>query len=148
MKIDIICIGKLKEDYLRAAQAEYLKRLTPYARLAVFELPESDINKEGAAINKMLESMPAAYKIALAIDGKSLASTEFADQIANLGIGGTPHCAFVIGGSVGLADDVLRMCQTRLSLSKMTFTHQIARVLLLEQIYRAFKIINNEPYHK
>jgi len=148
VKIDIICIGKLKEDYLRAAQAEYLKRLVPYAQIVVHELPESDLDKEGARISKMLLLMRNAYKIALAIGGKALSSLEFAESINNLGIGGTSHLVFVIGGSDGLADGVLRECNSRLSLSNMTFTHQIARVLLLEQIYRAFKINNNEPYHK
>jgi len=148
MKIDIICIGKLKEDYLRAAQAEYLKRLVPYAQIAIHELPESDMDKEGTKISKVLPHMRNTHKVALAIGGKALSSVEFAENINNLGIGGMSHLVFVIGGSDGLSDSVLHECNGRLSLSNMTFTHQIARVLLLEQIYRAFKINNNEPYHK
>jgi len=149
MKIDIICVGKLKEDYLRAAATEYLKRLTPYARVNVRELPEGTIAKEAADICKILETAgPQSRKIALAIDGTAVSSQKFAHQLENFAINGASHFIFVIGGAEGLGDSVLAACHMRLSLSAMTFTHQMARVLLLEQIYRAYRIINNEPYHK
>jgi len=150
MKIDIICIGKLKEDYLRAAEAEYTKRLTPYIRLGVRELTESTIEKEAVGICKILENSagPQSRKIALDIKGKVMSSEGFAGILNNFAIDGNPHVIFIIGGPNGLCDDILRKCHIRLSLSAMTFTHQIARILLLEQIYRAYRIINNEPYHK
>jgi len=149
MKIDIVCVGKLKEDYLRAAAAEYLKRLTPYARVNIRELPESTIAKEAADICKILETAsPQSRKIALAIDGAAVSSQKFAHQLEKFAIDGISHFIFVIGGAEGLDDSVLAACHMRLSLSAMTFTHQMARVLLLEQIYRAHRIINNEPYHK
>ena len=148
MKIDIACVGKLKEDYLRAACAEYLKRLAPYARLDIRETQDGTIDKEAADLIKILAARPAAHKIALAIDGKATTSHGFAKTLENLAISGTSHIVFVIGGSNGFGDEVLRMCHARLSLSPLTFTHQMARVLLLEQIYRAYRIINNEPYHK
>jgi len=149
MKIDIVCVGKLKEVYLRDAAAEYLKRLTPYARLNVRELPESTVAKEAEAICKFLSTGGAqTRKIALAIEGKPLSSQQFADSLQNFTTNGISHFIFVIGGAEGLDDSVLRQCHSAISLSAMTFTHQMARVLLLEQIYRAFRIINNEPYHK
>ncbi|MDR2183731.1 MAG: 23S rRNA (pseudouridine(1915)-N(3))-methyltransferase RlmH [Clostridiales bacterium] len=140
MKIDIVCIGKLREDYLRAAQAEYLKRLGPYARLTVIE----------AADEKAMERamVGGAFPIALAIDGKALSSDAFAGILQNMAINGTPHIAFAIGGAEGLSARILGMCRMRLSLSAMTFPHQLARIILLEQIYRAFMIMNNQPYHK
>jgi len=148
VKIDIICVGKLKEEYLRAAEREYTKRLTPYVRLSLYELAEDTLPKEAAKITKLLDANPSAYKIALAIGGKTMPSVDFAEKLETLAVNSIPHIAFVIGGSDGLTDEVLRVCHMQLSLSAMTFTHQIARILLLEQIYRAYKIINNEPYHK
>ena len=140
MRIDIVCIGKLKEDYLRGAQAEYLKRLGPYARLTVIE----------AADEKAMEKALAggAYPIALAIDGKMLTSEGLAQKLRGMAVDGTPHIAFVIGGADGLSERILGLCRMKLSLSAMTFPHQLARIILLEQIYRVFRIINNEPYHK
>jgi len=149
MKIDIICIGKLKEGYLRDAAAEYLKRLPPYAKVAVRELAETTVEKEGRALCAALEKTAAsAYKIALAIDGRAMSSEKFARTLSGLAVDGTSHVVFVIGGSDGLSPAVLAGCHMGLSLSPMTFTHQMARTLLLEQLYRAFKIIHNEPYHK
>lgn len=148
MKIDMICVGKLKEGYLRAAEAEYRKRLTPYVKLAVYETPESDISKECAGITKLLAARPNSYKAALAIEGRALTSPAFAKTLENLAINGTSNIVFIIGGPTGLAGEVLHACHARISLSAMTFTHQFARVLLLEQIYRAYTIINNTPYHK
>ncbi|MCL2377209.1 MAG: 23S rRNA (pseudouridine(1915)-N(3))-methyltransferase RlmH [Defluviitaleaceae bacterium] len=140
MRIEIICIGKLKEDYLRAAQTEYLKRLGPYARLSVIEVAEEK------AMEKAMAS--GAHAIALAIDGKALTSEGLAQKLENMGIDGISHIAFIIGGAEGLSHRILGLCRAKLSLSAMTMTHQMARVFLLEQIYRSFKIINNEPYHK
>ena len=140
MRVDIVCIGKLREDYLRAAQAEYLKRLGPHARLTIVEVADEK------AMERALTN--GALLIALSIDGKSLSSDSFAKFIQNMAIDGTPYLAFVIGGAEGLSPHILRLCRIKLSLSAMTFPHQLARIILLEQIYRAFKIINNEPYHK
>jgi 23S rRNA (pseudouridine1915-N3)-methyltransferase len=140
MKIDIICIGKLREDYLRAAQAEYLKRLGPYAKLTVIEAADE------RGMEKALTG--GAYPIALAIDGKALTSEELAHKLQNMAVDGRPHIAFLIGGADGLSPRILGLCPIKLSLSTMTFPHQLARIILLEQIYRTFRIINNEPYHK
>ena len=159
MKITIICVGKLKEEYLRAAEKEYTKRLSSYIKLTITEVPEEKapeglsakekellLEKESAKIEKAIGE--GAYKIALAIDGTAISSEALAIRMSNLAVDGTSHMAFIIGGSLGLAPRLLNSCKMRLSLSQMTFPHQIARILLLEQIYRAHKIINNEPYHK
>jgi len=147
MKIDIICIGRLKEDYLRAAQQEYLKRLGPYARMSVTELPtEQSPEKESAHIERALAN--GAYPIALAIEGVAISSEDFAARLADIATGGISRIAFIIGGSVGLSPKVLARCPVKLSLSAMTFPHQLARIILLEQIYRAYSIIGNRPYHK
>ena len=140
MKIDIICIGKLREDYWRAAQAEYLKRLTPYARITIIECADEKATQKSLA--------GGGHPIALAIGGKSLSSDGLASMIQNMAIDGMPHIAFVIGGADGLSPQILSLCRSRLSMSAMTFPHQLARIILLEQVYRAFRIINNEPYHK
>jgi 23S rRNA (pseudouridine1915-N3)-methyltransferase len=146
-KISIICIGSLKEDYLRAAQAEFLKRLTPYGKLNIIELrEENSIQKEAGHIQKALN--PASYKIALSVDGKAQSSEQFAQNLGNLATDGHSHLEFIIGGSLGLDPAILKLCQITLSLSNMTFTHQFARIILLEQIYRACRILNNQPYHK
>jgi 23S rRNA (pseudouridine1915-N3)-methyltransferase len=148
--IIIICIGNLKEPYLRDACAEYLKRLTPYARVSVIELKESRTSAlEGESILGVLDGAAAgAFTIALAIEGKRLSSENFASRIGQIGIDGQSHIAFVIGGSDGLSSDVLERADMRLSFSDMTFPHQLMRVILLEQIYRAFRILRGEPYHK
>ena len=159
MKIDIICVGKLKEKYWVNAVGEYKKRLSKYANLQIIEVPdektpdgasealEEQIKaKEGQAILKHIKS--DTHVIALAIDGKQYTSEEFADKIEKLGINGKSHIAFVIGGSLGLADDVMKRANEAISFSKMTFPHQLMRVVLLEQVYRGFRIIRNEPYHK
>ena len=140
MRIDIVCIGKLREDYLRAAQAEYVKRLGPYARLTVTEAADE------RAMEKALAG--GAHPIALAIDGRALTSEGLAHKLQNMAVDGMSHIAFIIGGAEGLSPHILGLCPMKLSLSAMTFPHQLARIILLEQIYRAFKIINNEPYHK
>jgi 23S rRNA (pseudouridine1915-N3)-methyltransferase len=148
--IDILCVGSLKEPYLRDACAEYRKRLTPYARVSVIEIKEArSPEAEGAAILAALDSACAgAFTVALAIGGKQLSSEGFAARIGQIGVDGQSHIAFVIGGSDGLAPAVLARADLQLSFSDMTFPHQLMRVILLEQIYRAFRILRGEPYHK
>lgn len=159
MKITVITVGKIKEKYLKDAIAEYQKRLGRYCKLEIVEVADEKTpdnagetlenqirRKEGERIAKYLKD--DAYIIALAIDGKMLSSEEFADQIQRLGVGGTSHIQFVIGGSIGLDEEILKRADYRLSFSKMTFPHQLMRVILLEQIYRGHRIIANEPYHK
>jgi len=146
-KITLICIGSLKEDFLRAAQAEFVKRLTPYGKLSITEIAASDSPKSEAV--KILKTLsPTSYKIAMAIDGKKPSSEGFAQQLADLAVFGSSHIEFIIGGSDGLCDSVLSVCNATLSMSNMTFTHQLARIILLEQIYRCCRILNNQPYHK
>ena len=159
MKITVITVGKIKEKYLRDAIAEYSKRLSRYCKLEVIEVAdektpdqasetvEDNIRaKEGERLMKHIRD--DMYVITLEIGGKMLSSEEFADQIQRLGVGGTSHIQFVIGGSIGLDEEILKRADYRLSFSKMTFPHQLMRVILLEQIYRGYRIIANEPYHK
>lgn len=159
MKITLITVGKLKEKYLRDAAAEYEKRLRRYCKLELIEVADEKTpdgasetvenqirQKEGERIAKHLPK--DAYVIALAIEGKMLSSEEFSEKIASLGLSGSSHLVFVIGGSLGLSPEILKGADYRLSFSKMTFPHQLMRVVLLEQIYRAYRIISNEPYHK
>ncbi|KFI53100.1 23S rRNA (pseudouridine(1915)-N(3))-methyltransferase RlmH [Bifidobacterium biavatii] len=159
MQIDIIAVGKVKESYLRDAIAEYSKRLGRYCKLGIIEVadektPENASEgverqikaKEGERIAKHLRD--GAYVIALAIDGKMLSSEGLANEISQLGLRGVSHIQLVIGGSIGLDDAILSRADYKLSFSKMTFPHQLMRVILLEQIYRAFKINAHEPYHK
>lgn len=159
MSIDIVCVGKVKERYLRDAIDEYRKRLSRFAKVDVIEVadektPEhaSDTlnaqikEKEGERILKHLRD--GAFVVALAIEGDQLTSEQLAARIAQWGLHGVSHLQFVIGGSLGLDPRVLRRANMLLSFSKMTFPHQLMRVILLEQIYRAFKINAHEPYHK
>ena len=159
MQIDIIAPGRVKEQYLRDAIEEYSKRLSRYCRLNIIEVadektPEHATEgverqikaKEGERIAKHLRD--GAFVIALAIDGKQLSSEELAAKIEDWGLHGVSHIQFVIGGSIGLDDAILRRADFKLSFSKMTFPHQLMRVILLEQIYRAYKINAGEPYHK
>ena len=159
MNIDIVCVGKVKERYLRDAIDEYRKRLSRFAKVDVIEVadektPEhaSDTlnaqikEKEGERILKHLRD--GAFVGALAIEGDQLTSEQLAARIAQWGLHGVSHLQFVIGGSLGLDPRVLRRANMPLSFSKMTFPHQLMRVILLEQIYRAFKINAHEPYHK
>lgn len=159
MNIDIVCVGKVKERYLRDAIDEYRKRLSRFAKVDVIEVadektPEhaSDTlnaqikEKEGERILKHL--CDGAFVVALAIEGDQLTSEQLAARIAQWGLHGVSHLQFVIGGSLGLDPRVLRRANMPLSFSKMTFPHQLMRVILLEQIYRAFKINAHEPYHK
>ena len=159
MKITLITVGKIKEKYLRDAIAEYTKRLSKYCKLEIIEVAdektpdnasetvEEQIRiKEGERILKNVKD--DAYVITLEILGKQLTSEQLADKIDTLGIQGTSHIVFIIGGSIGLGQDVLKRSNYSLSFSKMTFPHQLMRVILLEQIYRSYRIINGEPYHK
>lgn len=159
MKITVIAVGKIKEKYFTGAIEEYAKRLSRYCKLELIEVADEKTpdgasetmelqikEKEG---ERILQRMPdGAYVIALAIDGKMLDSEELAAQMERWNVGGISHIAFVIGGSLGLAPAVLKRADFKLSFSKMTFPHQLMRVILLEQIYRSFRIRNHEPYHK
>ena len=159
MNITLICVGRLKEDYLRSACAEYQKRLQGFCRFTVEELeaerlPESPSDAEiAAALEKEGERISAkipkgAYAIALCIEGKRQSSEELAQLMDRIPGEGTGAMAFIIGSSYGLSDKVKSSAQLRLSMSRMTFPHQLARVMLMEQIYRAYSIINNRRYHK
>jgi 23S rRNA (pseudouridine1915-N3)-methyltransferase len=159
MKITILCVGKIKEKYFNLAIDEYTKRLSRYCKLEIVEVGDEKTpdgaseaeeiqikNLEGERILKYIKD--GAYVIALAIDGHMLSSTDLADKIEQLGVGGNSHIILVIGGSLGLSKDVLNRADYKLSFSKMTFPHQLMRVILLEQIYRAYRIISGQPYHK
>ena len=159
MKITVLCVGKIKEKFFRMAVDEYVKRLGRYCQLEIVEVADEKTpdraslkeeeqikEKEGERILKHLK--PSAHVIALAIEGKGLSSEELADKMERLGVAGTSHITFVIGGSLGLSDKVLKRSDMLLSFSKMTFPHQLMRVILLEQIYRSYRIIQGEPYHK
>ena len=159
MKITIVTVGKIKEKYLRDAVDEYTKRLSKYCRLEIIQVADEKTpenasetvenqirQKEGERILKYLKE--DAYVITLEIGGKMLDSVEFSKKIENLGIQGKSHLIFVIGGSIGLAREVMARSDFALSFSKMTFPHQLMRVILLEQVYRSYRIINGEPYHK
>ncbi len=159
MNITILCVGKIKEAYYREALAEYVKRLSKYCRLNVIEVadeqtPDKASDTEVAAILKkeeerILSKIPAnSHVISLAIEGKSLDSVAFSSLIDDLGISGKSNICFIIGGSLGLSDNVKSRSDMLLSFSKMTYPHQLMRVILTEQIYRAYRIIKGEPYHK
>ena len=160
MNIEIICVGKLKEKYWQDAADEYLKRLGRFAKLTVTELPEERlrgnspadeaavIKAEGEAILAKLQPGPQSFVIALAFNGSRLTSEGLAEKISALGLEGKSRVVFVIGGSLGLSAEVLKAADMRLSFSDFTFPHQLMRVILLEQIYRAFKINSGETYHK
>lgn len=159
MNVTLICVGKLKEDYLRAACAEYAKRLQGFCRFSIEELEaerlsespsEAEIanalEKEG---ERILRKIPRnAYTLALCIEGKELSSEELAGLMDSVPVEGSGSAAFIIGSSYGLSEKVKGAAQLRLSMSRMTFPHQLARVMLMEQVYRAYTIINNKKYHK
>ncbi|MCF0140808.1 MAG: 23S rRNA (pseudouridine(1915)-N(3))-methyltransferase RlmH [Mogibacterium sp.] len=159
MNINIICIGKLKEKYWVDACSEYAKRIGGYCRLNIVELKEAKLPKnaseadEAIVMQKEGESILAKigendYVIALEVEGKMLDSPELASKVTGVFAGGRQTIDFVIGGSLGLSPEVKKRADFGLSFSRMTFPHQMARVVLLEQIYRAFKIANHETYHK
>ena len=147
MNINVICVGKLKEKYWKDACAEYLKRLSRFAKVAVIEVPEEPtVDREG--VNILNKVKDRDYVITLEINGKELDSLKFAEKIEDLGVSGRSDISFIIGGSDGLGKAVTERSDFALSFSKMTYPHQMMRVILLEQIYRAFKINANETYHK
>ena len=147
MNITILCVGNLKEKYLKEAEKEYLKRLSRYAKVTILETKEyEDIEKEGAELLKKIKE--DSFVIALEILGKQMSSIELSSFLEELGIKGESDVTFVIGGSDGLSNKVLERADSTVSFSKLTFPHQLMRIFLLEQIYRSFKIIKNEPYHK
>ncbi len=157
MRAMLLCVGKLKEKYWRDACAEYLKRLTRYGRVEVVEVPDAPepvhyspgaceqvLRLEGERI--LAKIRPDDVVIALAVDGKAYTSEGFAQRVAQLALRG--RLVFVIGGSLGLSPQVLERAQERLSFSALTFPHQLMRVIFLEQLYRACRIVAGEPYHK
>ena len=159
MRITVIAVGKIKEKYFTDAIAGYAKRLSRYCKLEMIELADEKTpdgaspaeemrikEKEGDRILKAIKD--GAYVVALAIEGKKLTSEKLADFMEKRGIAGESHVMFVIGGSLGLSDEVLDRADDRLSFSKMTFPHQLMRMILLEQLYRSFRISRGEPYHK
>ena len=143
--IKIISIGKIKEKYLTDGIEDYLKRITKYHKINLIELPDSNIDSEGNEIIKYLNNKD--YIISLAIEGTNLSSEELSKKIDNIFIT-NPNITFIIGGSNGIREDIKKRSNYLLSFSKMTFPHGLFRLILLEQIYRSFKILNNETYHK
>ena len=159
MEIKILSVGKIKEKYLTAGIAEYVKRLSRYCKLTFCQVAdEKTPDKASEALNLQIKEIEGErlmkhireqdYVIALAIDGQMLDSVELSRKIDSLGISGNSSIAFVIGGSLGLSDKILWRADYKLSFSRMTFPHQLMQMILLEQIYRAYRIINHEPYHK
>lgn len=160
MNINLITVGKLKERYLRDAVSEYSKRLSGFCRLNIRELSESKLSdnpSEKEILNalsneaKIIENYidkKSAFNIAMCIEGKQLSSDELSSKIEEIGVSGKSTINFIIGSSFGIADEIKSLADLKLSMSKMTFPHQLARVLLLEQIYRAFQISSGGKYHK
>lgn len=159
MKITLVTVGKIKEKFYTDAIEEYKKRLSRYCRLEILQVQDEKTpdraseaqerqikEREGERILAQLRD--DAYVIALAIEGEMLSSEKLAEKLERLGVGGESQIAFVIGGSLGLSEAVMRRADYALSFSRMTFPHQLMRVVLLEQIYRSYRIINGEPYHK
>lgn len=159
MNITVIAVGKLKEKFLKQAIDEYSKRLSRYCKLDIIELSDEKTpdnasekeeliikDKEGKAILSKIKDN--AYVVAMDLKGKQITSEEFSKFISNCGVMGNSNIVFIIGGSLGLSEEVIARANYKLCFSKMTFPHQLFRVMLLEQVYRGFRIINNEPYHK
>lgn len=159
MNISIVTVGKLKEKYLRQGIDEYLKRLSSYAKVGIIEVADEKAPEELSSLEmeqvkqkegeRILAKISRdTYIIALAINGEIKSSEELADTLDKLATYGKSKIAFIIGGSLGLSDDVLKRANEKLSFSKMTFPHQLMRLILVEQVYRAFRINRGEPYHK
>ena len=159
MNITLVTVGKLKEKYLKQAIDEYSKRLSRYCKLDIIELPDEKTpdnasekeegqikEKEGRAILSKIKDN--SYVVAMDLKGKQLTSEELSSFVERCGVTGHSNIVFVIGGSLGLSDEVIKRADYKLCFSKMTFPHQLFRVMLLEQVYRAFRIMKNEPYHK
>lgn len=159
MQYTILCVGKIKEKFYQDAIKEYVKRMSRYAKVDIVEVADEK-TVENASINlenqikekegdRLLRAIKdSMYVVALAIEGKEADSVEFSKYLSKKMTEGKSHIAFVIGGSLGLSKDVLNRADDKISFSKMTFPHQLMRVILLEQVYRAQRIMNNEPYHK
>lgn len=160
LSVNIIAVGKLKENYLREACAEYVKRLGAFCKITVTELPESKLPdspsekeirtalaNEGKSIATILSGKDC-YNIAMCIEGTQLSSEKLAEKIGGISVEGKSVLNIVIGSSHGISEDVKRLSDFRLSMSEMTFPHQLARVMVLEQVYRAFQILNGGKYHK
>ena len=143
--IKIICVGKVKEKYLRDMIDDYIKRISKYHKIEIIELADSNINKEKEELLKVINTKD--YNIVMDIDGNNLSSREFAEKIDKTFLINS-NITFIIGGSDGISPEIKELANYRLSFSKLTFPHQLFRGILLEQIYRAFKILNNESYHK
>jgi len=159
MNVTILCVGKIKEAFFRGGIDEYSKRLSRYIKLSIIEVadektPDNASDAENLKIKsiegeRLLSKIkPTDYVCALAIDGKMYSSEEFSDYLAQAQIISKGNLVFIIGGSLGLSDEVLKRADAKISFSKMTFPHQLMRVILLEQIYRGYRIMNKEPYHK
>lgn len=159
MRITVVAVGKIKEKYLKDGIAEYCKRLSKYCKLEIIEVAdERTPDHASGTVEDMIRAKEAerilkliredAYVVTLEIGGKQLSSEELAGTIDELGIRGISHIMFVIGGSIGLGEAVLQRSDFALSFSKMTFPHQLMRMILLEQVYRSYRIIYGEPYHK
>lgn len=158
MKFHVVCIGKLKESYLREGVAEFIKRMRPYGGITITELNESKIGdkpsdterkrvvkEEGQRLLKVVPK--TAYTVLLDVYGKTMSSETMASMISKLEVDGISDMAFIIGGAFGVSDELRQSVKYKLSFSPMTFTHQMVRLLLVEQIYRSVKINRNEPYH-
>lgn len=158
MNINIVVVGSIKEKFYREAIEEYAKRLSRYAKLSITEVKDEKTPANASVLEedkikqieaeRILSKFNNSYVVALAIDGKKYTSESFAKRMENYDILSKGNLTFVIGGSLGLHESVLKRADERLSFSDMTFPHQLMRVILLEQIYRAYRIRNNEPYHK
>lgn len=159
MNIKIIAVGKIKEKYIKEGISEFSKRLSRYCSLDIVEVSDEKApenlskrqmeevkKKEGEKILKKIPS--SAYVISLVIDGKKLSSEDLAENISNLMVNGNNDICFIIGGSLGLSEDIINRSDFKISFSKMTFPHQLMRLILLEQVYRGFRIMKGEPYHK
>ena len=158
MRFYVVCIGKLKDAYLRDGVAEFVKRMRPYVGITITELNESKIGDKPSDADRkqvvveegerLLKAVPKnAYTVLLDVYGKTMSSEELAKTIAKLEVDGISDMAFIVGGAFGVSDELRKSVNYKLSFSPMTFTHQMVRLLLVEQIYRASKINRNEPYH-
>lgn len=158
MRFYVICIGKLKDAYLRDGVAEFVKRMRPYGGITITELNESKIGDKPSAADRkqvvieegerLVKNVPKnAYTVLLDVYGKTMSSEDLAKTVAKLEVDGVSDMAFIVGGAFGVSDELRKFVNYKLSFSPMTFTHQMVRLLLVEQIYRASKINRNEPYH-
>lgn len=158
MRFYVICIGKLKDAYLRDGVAEFVKRMRPYGGITITDLNESKIGDKPSDADRkqvvieegerLLKNVPKnAYTVLLDVYGKTMSSEDLAKTVAKLEVDGVSDMAFIVGGAFGVSDELRRSVNYKLSFSPMTFTHQMVRLLLVEQIYRASKINRNEPYH-